>query len=99
MQILAKELWNNLKENFSQANGILIYEVMDSICALKQGDKSTTAYYFNLKNPLDELQVFEPPFNCSCDIKHLYFERQGGHRTIKFLNGLNSSFEGVRIKI
>ncbi|XP_040962329.1 uncharacterized protein [Gossypium hirsutum] len=102
---LAYEIWRDLRERFSQGDVFRISDLQEEIFALKQGDRTVTDYFIDLKILWDELLQFRLVPSCSCHhpcscgaltILHRYQENDC---VIRFLTGLNDYFAGVRSQI
>jgi hypothetical protein len=65
----ALDVWNDLKERFSQADLVRISEIQQEIYALKQDSKSVTEFYSDLKLLWEELEIYMPMPNCSCVVR------------------------------
>lgn len=65
----AKEVWNELTDQFSSINGHRVYQVLRDLHALEQGDKSVEVYYHKMKNLWDEYSALEPAIICKCNCK------------------------------
>ncbi|XP_058010341.1 uncharacterized protein LOC131183775 [Hevea brasiliensis] len=69
----AINVWNDLKERFSQGDMFRISDLQEEIFSLKQGDRSIADYFTKLKILWDELLNFRPlpvcirPNPCTCD--------------------------------
>lgn len=64
---LAKELWNELKEKYSESNEPRVFQLQRSISSLNQGQLNVNAYFTKLKSLWDELMNLEPQPICKCD--------------------------------
>jgi len=62
----AAQIWSNLKDRFSQSNAPKIYQLKQSISALKQEGKSVSLYFTQLKSLWDELNSIAPVNQCIC---------------------------------
>ncbi|MCI06288.1 retrovirus-related Pol polyprotein from transposon TNT 1-94, partial [Trifolium medium] len=62
----AIDVWNDLKERFSQADLIRIAELQQELHALKQDSRTVTEFYSDLKLIWEELEIYLPMSNCSC---------------------------------
>ncbi|MCI81350.1 hypothetical protein A2U01_0102623, partial [Trifolium medium] len=62
----AIDVWNDLKERFSQADLIRIAELQQELHALKQDSRTVTEFYSGLKLIWEELEIYLPMPNCSC---------------------------------
>jgi len=62
----ATDIWNDLRELFSQGDLLHILEVQEEIYALKQGSQNVTDYFTNLKIVWQELDNYRPLSSCNC---------------------------------
>ena len=62
----AMEVWNSLKNRFSQANGPRISQLQKMISTIMQGDATVTTYFTNLQASWDQLLNLKPLPSCSC---------------------------------
>ena len=100
----AMEVWNSLRNRFSQANGPRISQLQKMISAIMQGDATVTTYFTNLQASWDQLLNRRPLPSCSCgrcvcgvNDKITLFNYQD--TLMQFLNGLNEAFSQVRTQI
>ncbi|KAK8360188.1 hypothetical protein V6Z11_A04G147600 [Gossypium hirsutum] len=101
----AFDIWNDLRERFSQGDVYRISDLQDEISSFKQDDRSVTDYFTELKIFWDELLHFRPLPRCSCNtpcscgvlttIKRYHDDDY----VIHFLKGLNDKFTGARSQI
>ncbi|KAK4260423.1 hypothetical protein QN277_003540 [Acacia crassicarpa] len=89
------DVWNDLKERFSQSNALRVAELQDELFQIRQGDLSVSDYFTKVKIIWDELLNFRPIADCSCSSKD-YFRQD---YVIRFLKGLNDRFANVRSQI
>lgn len=92
---IARDLWLDLEERFSQLNGPRIFELQQKIISVSQGQDSVTIYYSKLKGLWDELNVFSPIPHCTCDSNKTLEGCRDRDRTMQFLMGLNKSYTTV----
>ncbi|WOG83187.1 hypothetical protein DCAR_0102361 [Daucus carota subsp. sativus] len=100
----AKEVWDELHEQFSSVNGHRVYQVLKDLHTLEQGDKSVELYYHKMKNMWDEYTVLEPLFvctipNCHCESHRVQDDREQRKRLLLFLMGLHDSYSAARGQI
>jgi hypothetical protein len=101
----ALDVWNDLKEYFSQADLVRISEIQQETYALKQDSKSVTKFYSDLKLLWEELEIYLPMPNCSCRVLcscESMRSARANHTLlyiIRFLTGLNDSFAMVKSQI
>ena len=62
----AMEVWNSLRNHFSQANGPRISQLQKLISTIMQGDATVTTYFTNLQAFWDQLLNLKPLPSCSC---------------------------------
>jgi hypothetical protein len=95
----AQEMWNDIKERFSQSNGPRIFQLQKAISALSQNNNSVSSYYTSLKGLWDELNNYRPMPLCSCGTSRTILDYQHREYVFQFLMGLNESFSHVRGQI
>ena len=62
----AFEVWNALKNRFSQANGPRISQLQKQISTVMQGDSIVTTFFTSLQATWDQLLNFRPLPCCTC---------------------------------
>ncbi|KAJ9555731.1 hypothetical protein OSB04_010345 [Centaurea solstitialis] len=98
----AKEMWEELKERFSQGSSPRIYEIRREIISLAQDQDSVSVYFTKLKGLSEELANYRPYCTClKCDCGGLkdieaYLQNE---QKMNFLMGLNDSFSQIRGQI
>lgn len=91
----ALDVWNALKERFSQGDLIRISELQQEIYNLKQETKSVTDFFSDLKILWEELDLYLPLPTCTCRIKCTYEAMRSARshhqllQIIRFLTSLN----------
>ncbi|XP_019420736.1 PREDICTED: uncharacterized protein LOC109330924 [Lupinus angustifolius] len=101
----AHEVWEDLKERFSQGNLYRIGDLQDSLSNFKQGELTVSNYYIEVKTIWDELDNLRPLPVCNCVDPTICTAETGANknceedRIIKFLKGLNDAYSGVRSQI
>ena len=101
----ALDVWNDLKERFSQGDLIRISELQQEIYSLKQENKSVTDFFSDLKILWEELDLYLPLPTCTCRIKcscEAMRSARSNHQLmhiIRFLTGLNEQFAVVKSQI
>jgi len=63
------DIWNDLKERFSQGDMIHISDLQVIISSFKRDELTVTNYFTKLKILWDELDLFHPLPACSCASK------------------------------
>ncbi|MCI19244.1 retrovirus-related pol polyprotein from transposon TNT 1-94, partial [Trifolium medium] len=102
----AIDVWNELKERFSRGDFIRISELQVEIYSLKQASRSVSEFFTALKVLWEELEAYLPVPVCNCPRKCVCLTGVSNARTqhdllrsIRFLTGLNDSFDLVRSQI
>ncbi|XP_017437945.1 uncharacterized protein LOC108343994 [Vigna angularis] len=101
----AQELWEELKERFSKGDHFKFSYLLQEIHYIRQGERSVSQYFTDMKIPWEELEFLIPITCCSCKVpcscnlskvSHKYKEME---HVICFLKGLNESYNTVRTQI
>ena len=58
------EIWNYLKNRFSQTNGPRVFNLQEEIAELQQGEMNITDFFTQLKVFWDQLQNLSPFPSC-----------------------------------
>ncbi|RVW99485.1 Retrovirus-related Pol polyprotein from transposon RE1 [Vitis vinifera] len=88
----AQEVWEDLRDRFSQSNVPRIFQIERDIACLTQDQMTVATYYTRLKKLWDELGSYNDTV-CSCGADH---KRR---RLMQFLMGLNESYNAIRGQI
>ena len=102
---IAKGVWDDLKERYSQSNGPRVFHLKQAISSLKQEQYDVSSYYTVLKSLWDEFLNYRPIPGCSCgakcicDLSKTLTDYQHYDYVLSFLMGLNESFAQVRSQI
>jgi len=101
----AIDVWNDLKERFSQGDLVRVSELMQEIYALQQDSKSVTTFYSELKILWEELEIYIPIPSCSCRHQCVCDAMRNARKNhlmlyaMRFLTGLNENFSMVKSQI
>ncbi|XP_061353224.1 uncharacterized protein LOC133297999 [Gastrolobium bilobum] len=100
----ALDVWNDLKERFSQGDIFKISDLQDDIYRLHQGDNTVSDYYTQLKVLWDELETLQPTPSCRCirpccNVSSEVKKIRERDYSIRFLKGLSDKFSHVRSQI
>ena len=100
----ALEVWNALRNQFSQANGPRISQLQKQISTVMQGDSTVTSFFTGLQTAWDQLLNFRPlPCcacgKCTCGVNDKITSFQHQDSLMQFLNGLNDAYSQVRTQI
>lgn len=91
----AAQIWSDLKDRFSQSNAPKIYQLKQSISALKQEDMFVSLYFTQLKSLQDELNSIALVNPCICGNAKSILDQQNQDRAMKFLQGVNDHFSAI----
>ncbi|XP_014498998.1 uncharacterized protein LOC106760077 [Vigna radiata var. radiata] len=101
----AKELWDELKERFSKGDYFKISDLLQDIHSIKQGERSVSQFFTDLKILWEELESLRPIPNCtcktpcSCQLSKISLKYREIEHVICFLKGLNETYNTVRTQI
>ncbi|XP_077242594.1 uncharacterized protein LOC143883120 [Tasmannia lanceolata] len=90
-----REVWSDLKERFSQSNGLRIFQIKRSISSHFQEQTSIVAYSNKLKGYWDELASYISLPTCSCGALKALSDHEQRERVFQFLMGLNDSYAAI----
>jgi hypothetical protein len=60
------EMWQDLKDRFSQGNGPRIFQLQKILTTLSQENSSISEYFTKIKSIWDELDNYDPIPSCTC---------------------------------
>jgi hypothetical protein len=89
------QIWTDLKDRFSQSNAPKIYQLKQSIPALKQEGMSVSLYFTQLKSLWDELNSIAPVNPCICGNAKSIIDQLNQDRAMEFLQGVHDRFSAV----
>jgi hypothetical protein len=92
----AENMWNDLKDWFSQKNGSRIFQFHKSIYAHSQHNLTVSEYYTQLKALWGELSNYGPIPECPCATPKILADHYHQDYIFLFLMGLNDSFAQIR---
>ncbi|PIN17116.1 hypothetical protein CDL12_10223 [Handroanthus impetiginosus] len=92
---IAKSMWEDLRDLFSQGIGPRIYELKTHEVELRQEGLIVAAYYTKLKGIWDELGNYSKLSNSTCGLGQEFLKEREDLRTYYFFIGLNSSMYGT----
>ncbi|KAL0430251.1 UNVERIFIED_CONTAM: Retrovirus-related Pol polyprotein from transposon RE1 [Sesamum radiatum] len=94
-----RSLWLDLEARYGGSNGPMLYNLEREIASISQGDMSVTAYFTRIKMLWDELVCLDPIPACVCPAHRQNIKREDSRQLMRFLMGLNSTYEHVRSQI
>ena len=97
----AEGIWQNLISRFKQDDALRVYEIEQRLSLIQQGALDVSSYYTELITLWEEYRNYvELPVctcgHCECNAAVLWERLQHRSRVIKFLMGLNESYESTR---
>ncbi|XP_042942326.1 uncharacterized protein LOC122276564 [Carya illinoinensis] len=103
----AQNMWEDLKNRFTQGNGPRIFQLQKDLSVLTQEDLSVRDYYTRFKSLWDELLDYNQIPTCTCgalrtckcDAIKIFLDYQDRQHVIQFLMGLNDCFSHIRGQI
>ncbi|XP_048140718.1 uncharacterized protein LOC125316437 [Rhodamnia argentea] len=95
----AKELWDDLKEQYSEGNQTQIYQIKFEIYILKRDGKRVREYYSKLKLLWDELEFYLEKPSCCCGANNKFVAQRETEKIFQFLMGLTSEYNTVQSNI
>lgn len=90
-----QKLWKAITLRLGRKNRPKVYKLQKEIFKYSQGSQSVLEYFNNLVSLWDELDVILPPLDCVCNARGATVVREEQQRLMKFLEGLNDSYESV----
>ncbi|XP_019256284.1 PREDICTED: uncharacterized protein LOC109234671 [Nicotiana attenuata] len=93
----AHQVWQDLKDQFSQKNAPVVYQIQKSLASLSQGNMIVSSFFTKLKGLWDELDAFRAlP---ACNQMKVHNDQIEEDRLMQFLMGLNDVYNVVRSNI
>ncbi|CAN6584026.1 unnamed protein product [Malus baccata var. baccata] len=96
---LAYQVWEDLKERFSQTNNMQLYHIESAIHDCTQGTITMSSYFTKLKALWDERDAAISLPDCDYNTLQHVLAFQQNQKAIKFLMGLNETFSAVKDQI
>lgn len=66
----ARDLWLNLQERFTKGNHFHMSDLLQELHSMRQGERSISTYFTDMKIIWDELDFLRPTPTCSCTIPY-----------------------------
>jgi len=101
----AKDLWEDLKERFIKGDYFCISDLLQEKHSAKQGERSITQFFTNMKIVWEELEFFRLVPNCvcgkscECNLSKTFVKQRVIEYVICFLKGLNDNYIIVKTQI
>ncbi|XP_016463466.2 uncharacterized protein LOC107786491 [Nicotiana tabacum] len=90
---LAKDIWSELEERYSQADAAKIFELKKELTHISQGLLDIASYFNKIKqlwNEIDALSISRVRFCSNCDFKSNYQKDDDVRKAYQFLMGFNN---------
>ena len=94
-----RDMWIEPQNVFSQGNGPKIYNLQTEISQIRQNQMSIIEFYTKFKRLWDQLLNYEPMLECSYGAMKTLSNSHNKAYVMRFLMGLNESFDTVRSQI
>lgn len=101
----ARDLWLDLEDRFSKGNHFRMSDILQELHSMRQGDRSLSQFFTEIKILWDELEYMRPTPTCSCTVTctcslSTFIKKFKDTKfVICFLKGLNDSYSAVRTQI
>jgi len=93
----AHQVWQDLKDHFSQKNTLAVFHIQKVIATITQGTMFVV-YYIKIKSLWDKLDTYRSSSPCNQMKAHNIDEKEEDC-LMQFLIGLNHTYKGVRSNI
>jgi len=101
----ARDLWEDLREHFSKGDLFRILDLLQDIHSMRQGERTVTEFYTNLKILWEELEALRPTpdyvckIKCNCALtKHIQRYKESEY-ALCLLKVLNDTYLTVKTQI
>ncbi|XP_042983161.1 uncharacterized protein LOC122312582 [Carya illinoinensis] len=100
----AKDVWEKLKDRFSQPDNVWIYNLQQQLNSIVQGNLSVSEYFTQLNAIWEELNSYRPLPHCLCgkcnrNALNDIGKTQQLDNIFKFLMGLTDKYDNIREQI
>ncbi|KAF1867112.1 hypothetical protein Lal_00049540 [Lupinus albus] len=98
-------LWHDLKERFSKGDYFRTSDLLQEVHSIKQGDRSISTFFTDLKTIWEDLETLRPipgcicAIKCSCSLVKTIKTQRDNEYVMCFLKALNDQFHTVRSQI
>jgi hypothetical protein len=97
--ITCADMWQDLKDRFSQGNGPRIFQLQQILATLSQENLYVSQYFTKIKSIWDELDNYDPIPTCTCGGIRYVHEKHNRDHVFQFFMGLDDSFSQIRGQI
>ncbi|XP_068329615.1 uncharacterized protein [Pyrus communis] len=94
-----KDVWDVLREHFSQQNVSRLFEIQCDLARLKQSQQPINVYFTKLKGLWDEMDSYQTLKPCSCGAVQFNNEQVERTKVLQILMGLDNSYSAIHRKI
>ncbi|XP_050136318.1 uncharacterized protein LOC126612060 [Malus sylvestris] len=95
----AKDVWDDLRERFSQQNVSRLFEIQRELARLTQSQQPINVYFTKLKGLWDEMDSYQTLKPCSCGAVQSNNEQVERTKVLQILMGLDDSYSAIRGQI
>ncbi|KAM1078563.1 hypothetical protein ACFX15_025113 [Malus domestica] len=95
----AKDVWDDIRERFSQQNVSRLFEIQRELARLTQSQQPINVYFTKLKGLWDEMDSYQTLKPCSCGAVQSNNEQVERTKVLQILMGLDDSYSAIRGQI
>jgi len=95
----AETIWKDLREKFSKGDHFRIFDIVQEINSIKQGERSVSEYFTDLKVLWKELDFLRPIPSCTCEVMKIINGYRDSEHVISFLKRLGDIYMNVKTQI
>jgi len=96
----ARDLWEDLREHFAKGDHFRIYDILQDIHSMKQGERCVSEFFTELKTMWEETEALRPMPVCTCDKRFNCIESIARYkeedRVMCLLKGLNDVYNTIK---
>lgn len=101
----AKVIWDELHDRFTKGNHFRLSDLLRNVHSIRQGERSISDFYTDLKILWDDLEALRPIRDCSCAVRcncgsiKSFKYHLASEYVICFLKGLNDVYDTAKSQI
>ncbi|XP_071718547.1 uncharacterized protein [Rutidosis leptorrhynchoides] len=96
---LASVVWEELRETYDKVDGSVLFNLEQKISLLTQNGTPVSDYYHKLNSLWEQYDILCKLPSCQCDADKKRIEYYNQRKLMKFLMGLDDSYQPVRTTI
>ncbi|GJZ44386.1 ribonuclease H-like domain-containing protein [Tanacetum coccineum] len=98
-EVLAKHMWEELKETYDKVDGLIMFGLHHQISTLKQNGSSIADYYHKLNALWKQYDAMIELPKCVCNASEGFKKHNQLLKLVQFLMGLDDSYMQIRSSI